>query len=336
MTMKFSIVIATYNRAEELGRTLDSLAALRVDAPWELIVVDNNSTDRTRETVEAARTAFPAPLVYMFEREQGRSAALNAGLALARGALVVTTDDDVRVEPHWLTRIARGFETQDCDSIGGPVFPLWRGSPPRWLSARGGPLWAVIALQDFGPAPIQFGERIPLGVNMAFRREAFAHAGAFNTRVGRKAGTLLGQEVREWCVRAHAAGLRGFYIPDVVVRHVIPAERLSKAYYRRWFFWRGVSRALLYAEAGLDMEKPEQSSIDFSRVSHLLGVPRYLFRTAVRQVRDWLVASWRRDPVAAFEHQAWLCFFAGILVQRWRDRWRTPPAPLAAHLRSMA
>ena len=334
--MKFSIIIATYNRAAELGRTLDSLAALRVDAPWEVVVVDNNSTDRTRETVEAARAAFPAPLVYAFERKQGRSAALNAGLALARGKILVTTDDDVRVEPNWLTRIASGLEAHDCDYIGGPVSPLWGGSPPRWLSARGGPLWAVIALQDFGQAPIRFGERIPLGVNMAFRREAFARVGTFNTRVGRKAGTLLGQEVREWCVRAHAAGLRGFYIPDVVVRHVIPVERLSKAYYRRWFFWRGISRAVLYAEAGLDMEKPEQSSIDFSRVSHVFGVPRYLFRTAVCQLRDAAVATWRRDSVTAFEHQVWLWFFAGILVQRWKDRWRTPPAPLAIHLRSMA
>lgn len=334
--MKFSIVIATYNRADELRRTLDSLASLRCDASWEVVIVDNNSPDDTREIVEAARAGFPVPLTYAFEREQGRSAALNTGIALARGEIIVTTDDDVRVEPDWLTRTARAFEALDCDYVGGSVFPLWGAPPPRWLSTRGGPLWAVIALQDFGATPIQFGKRIPLGVNMAFRREAFARVGGFNTRVGRKAGTLLGQEVREWCVRAHAVGLRGFYVPDVVVRHVIPAARLTKSYYRRWFFWRGVSRAMLYAEAGLDMEKPEQSTLDFSRVRHWLGVPQYLFRTAARKLRDAVVARCRRDPVTAFEHEAWLCFFAGILVQRWKDGWRTPPAPLAVHLRTVA
>ena len=334
--MKFSIVIATYNRAAELYDTLGSLAQLRSREPWEVIVVDNNSPDDTREIVEAARAAFPVPLTYAFEREQGRSAALNTGIALAAGEIVVTTDDDVRVGPDWLQRIERGLQTLGCDYIGGAVLPLWGAAPPRWLSSRGGPLWAVIALLTFGPRPVPFGRRIPLGVNMAFRREALAAAGGFNPRIGRKAGTLLGQEVREWCVRAPAAGLRGFYVPDVVVHHLIPAERLTKEYYRRWFYWRGISRAMLYAEAGLDMEKPEQSTLDFSAVRHLFGVPRYLFRTAWRTARGLVAAMWRRDPVTAFEREVWLWFFAGIVVQRFKDRWRTPPAPVRATVRPAA
>ena len=126
--------------------------------------------------------------------------------------------------------------------------------------------------------------------------------------------------MREWCLRAHAAGLVGWYVPDIVVQHLIPNDRLTKKYFRRWFYWRGISRAMLYADTGLDMEKPEQSALDFSRVPHVAGVPRYMFRSAIAAVRDSLVAAVRRDPVGSFERELWLFFFAGVVKQRWQDR----------------
>ncbi len=320
--MTFSIVIATYNRADVLADTLASLARLTPGAPWEVIVVDNNSRDHTRQVVEAAASSYPAPLTYAFEAEQGRSAALNHGFALAHGEIVVTTDDDVRVAPDWLNCIAAALETQRCDYVGGRVVPLWDGERPRWLPPTNGQLWAVIALLDYGIAPVRFGTRVPLGVNMAIRRRALERVGGFDVRIGRKAGTLLGQEVREWCLRAHAAGLVGYYMPAIVVQHLIPRDRLTKRYFRRWFYWRGISRAMLYAETGLDMEKPEQSSLDFSRVPHVAGVPRYMYRSAVAAARDAVVAAARRDPAASFERELWLWFFAGVVKQRWKDRQR--------------
>jgi len=324
--MKFSIVIATYNRAALLNDTLDSLSRLQPGAPWEVIVVDNNSPDRTREIVEAAAPSYPAPLRYAFEKEQGRSAALNHGFRLAAGDIVVTTDDDVRVAPDWLNTIARGLDTLQCDYVGGRVLPIWESEPPQWVPRVNGRLWAVIALLDYGAEPIAFGKRVPLGVNMAMRREAIERAGGFDTRIGRKAGTLLGQEVREWCMRAHAAGLTGFYVPRMVVQHLIPTDRLNKAYFRRWFFWRGISRAMLYAQSGKDMEAPEQTTLDFSQVKHVAGVPRYMFRSALVAIKDSLAARLRGDAVNAFEHELFVWMFAGIVKQRWKDRHLSAPA----------
>ena len=100
---------------------------------------------------------------------------------------------------------------------------------------------------------------------------------------------------------------------------MIPADRLRKAYFRRWFYWRGISRALLYERAGLDMEAPEQTLLDFSKVPHIAGVPRYLYRKALSNVAGWLRAALRRDAVAAFDREVWLWFFAGIVRQRWKD-----------------
>jgi glycosyltransferase involved in cell wall biosynthesis len=318
--MKFSVVIATYNRAADLRGTLDSLARLRPQGDWEVIVVDNNSTDGTRAVLESAAAAFPAPLRYVFEREQGRSPALNAGIRLAAGDIIATTDDDVRVEPDWLDRAADGLTRLQCDYVGGRVLPIWGATPPAWLPDRGGKHWAVIALLDYGPAPLEFGARVPLGVNMAFARDAFARAGLFDPDTGRKAGTLLGQEVREWCIRARAAGLRGFYVPELAVHHMIPASRLNKRYFRRWFYWRGISRAMLYERSGLDMEAPEQTTLDFRTVPHVFGVPRYLYRKALGSLAACVRAMARRDAVAAFEHELWVWFFAGIFRHRLAHR----------------
>jgi len=318
--MKFSILIATYHRAALLGDTLASLARLQPGAPWEVIVIDNNSPDNTRDIVERAIPGFPVPLRYAFEREQGRSAALNCGFRLAQGDIIVTTDDDVRVEPDWLNRIEAGLASQQCDYVGGRVFPLWGGTPPRWLPQTNSRLWAVIALLDYGTEPIALGRRAALGVNMAMRREAIDRVGGFDPKIGRKAGTLLGQEVREWCLRAKAAGMVGYYIPDVVVQHLIPADRLTKKYFRRWFYWRGISRAMLYRQTGLDMESPETSTLDFASVPHVAGIPRYLFRSAVVALRDVVVATLENDPVTSFERELWLWMFAGIVKQRWQDR----------------
>jgi glycosyltransferase involved in cell wall biosynthesis len=329
--MHFSIVIPTYNRADELAPTLRSLSALKSSRPWEVIVVDNNSTDDTRAVVEAAARTFPAELAYVFEREQGRSAALNAGIRKSRGAVIVTTDDDVRVEPDWLDRSGEALADLQCDYVGGKVLPLWRAPRPAWIPDHGGRQWAVIALLDYGPDPIPFftrAHRVPLGVNMAFRRDAFERAGLWSNQVGRKKGTLLGQEVREWMYRARAAGLRGSYAPTMEVRHVIQSERLNKRYFRRWYYWNGISRALLYRDAWIDMQAPESTEVDFSRVPHIFGVPRFFYGKAPREVRRWLMSALRGDSVVSFEAELWLWFFAGVLKQRWADR-KLPRPPAA-------
>jgi glycosyltransferase involved in cell wall biosynthesis len=319
--MKFTIVIATYNRASELGSTLASLAGLRPAAgDWEVIVVDNNSPDDTRRVVASAALGFPAPLRYVFEGEQGRSPALNAGIRLARGEIILTTDDDVRVEPDWLDRAGEGLERLRCEYVGGRVTPIWGAPRPAWLTNHGGQQWAVIALLDYGPDPIEFGSQVPLGVNMAFRREAFTRAGFFDPHTGRKAGTLLGQEVREWCIRARGVGLRGFYVPEMIVQHIIPESRLNKRYFRRWFYWRGISRAQLYERWGFDLQAPEEKAPDPSQVPHILGVPRYLYRKALVTVGRWAKAAVRGDAAAAFEKELWLWFFGGIVVERLKER----------------
>jgi glycosyltransferase involved in cell wall biosynthesis len=328
--MEFSVIIPTYNRADELRETIRSIAQLSVAGDWELLVVDNKSTDHTRVIVGQESASFPAPLHYLFEPEQGRYAALNTGIRAAKGNIIATTDDDARVEPDWLTRAAAGLQAIGCDYVGGKVLPIWKGTRPPWLANRPGRHWAILALQDHGNKVREFGSDIPawpLGINTATRREAFERTELFDNRLGRKAGTLRNQAQREWHLRARAAGLRGFYLPDMTVHHVVEAYRLTKQYFRRWSYWNGISRAILFTKLGVDMDSPDNSRVDFSKVPQIAGVPRQMYRTLVTHVKELAVARMRGDDVKAFEEELWLWFFAGVVKQRWAERNVVIPPP---------
>jgi glycosyltransferase involved in cell wall biosynthesis len=321
--MKYSILIATYNRATELAETLEGLKRITTTDSWEVLVVDNNSNDATRAVVEAAMPGFPAPLRYLFEQEQGKAAALNTGIRQAHGDILVFTDDDALVAPDWLDRAGVALAETGGAYVGGRVFPRWETARPEWIPTRGGRLWAVIALLDYGTRPREFGRGIgwPLGVNMAVRAAVFrVHGLWWDNRYDRVGNTLRGQGQREWCLRVRAAGLRGFYVPEMVVHHLVPADRLVKQYFRRWFYWYGITRAIMYAHHGLDMESPDERTYDFATVPHVAGVPRYLFRSALQRLRAMTLATLRGRQAEAFEHELWLCFFVGLLRQRWNDR----------------
>jgi glycosyltransferase involved in cell wall biosynthesis len=321
--MQFSVVIPTHNRSAELEQTLASLANINPPGSWEVIVVDNNSRDATPQIVAAASVHFPTALRYVLEPRVGRSAALNAGITAAKGEIIANTDDDVRFEPDWLRQAAEALSREQCDFVGGKVLPIWRGPRPAWLSDKGGQHWAVIALLDFGPQALEFGKRYaPLGVNLAFKRDAFDRAGLWDPGLGRKAGTLLGQEVREWMLRARNAGLKGMYAPKMVVHHVIPRDRLHKRYFRKWSYWHGVSRAILYQQHPIDMQAPEETSLDFSKVRMIFGVPRYMYRSCLESAMTMVRLRLKGQPVAAFERELDLWFFLGVLRQRWKDRRR--------------
>lgn len=336
--MKYSIIIATYNRSKELVDTLKGLTQLDTASDWEVIVADNNSTDATRQVVESAQTSFAAPLHYVFEGIQGKAAALNTAIRHATGDILVFTDDDALVEPDWLDRTGAALDETGAAYVGGRVLPRWETSKPGWIPNRSGRLWAVVALLDFGAERREFGRGIgwPLGVNMAVRASVFRELGIWwDNRYDRIGNSLRGQGQREWCIRVRTAGLKGIYTPDMVVHHLVPADRLRKAYFRRWFYWYGVARAVLYGHHGLDMEAPDEQTHDFSKVPHIAGVPRYMFRNAIVHARQAVSQKVRGRTAEAFEHELWLSFFAGVLRQRWTDR-MTPvgSAPLNTQARA--
>ena len=296
--------------------------------------MDNGSVDRTRDVVEQAARVFPFPVRYFLAGEPGKYAALNAGIRASRGRIIVATDDDVRFEHGWLEQAVQGLTSNDYAFVGGPVRPLWEGPKPAWLDEHNGLHSKVVALLDYGRQEREFGRGVswPLGVNVAYRREVFDLVGLFDNRLGRISGTLRNQAQREWHLRARDAGIRGLYLPGMVVHHLVPNERMNKRYFRRWLYWHGISRALLYRYKGLDVEEPELENPPHAGEPRIAGVPRHLYASAVRSTRS-LVWRWLTGRVDhAFNYELWLCFFAGVVRQRWTDRNR-PITPGPATLR---
>ncbi len=312
-----TILICTYNRASFLADTLDSIGRTPTDPgfSWDVLVVDNNSSDQTRDIVAARRDRYPAPLRYLFEGRQGKSNALNAGMAAAHAAIIVFTDDDVQVGPDWLGSAVRPLlERQDIDYTGGPVRPIWGAPPPAWLNPDGN-LGGTIAVKDHGRDAFVFEDQLktPLGVNMAVRRSLIERIGGFRPDLGRNGKALLGQEQAEFFYRSRAAGARGLYVPAMGLDHVVPAARLTRSYFRRWWYWKGVSHARVHQLHGRT-----ELNIDVRHVPRVLGIPRFVYGNVVRNMKGWLRGWVRRDPAKRAQHWLSLAYYAGYCREIWR------------------
>jgi glycosyltransferase involved in cell wall biosynthesis len=276
------VVVPTYNRATLLRRTLESL--LTADPPDRLkvriTIVDNRSTDHTRTVVESFSARFSGRLNYVYETKQGRSHALNAGIAATDGDLVAMIDDDEEVDREWLRTIEHAFQDPTVDFIGGPYLPRWGGERPAWLGNWYGSAIGVAissgSVQQFGPGC----DAMLMGGNAVIRRSVLERVGPYAADLGRTPGShLLSCEDDDMFLRLLAVGARGFHRPDLIIHHYVPPERLTKRYFRRWCFWRAVSLGVL------DRRRPAD-------VPYLFGVPRYIIGVAIRDTAGLL---WRRN-----------------------------------------
>jgi glucosyl-dolichyl phosphate glucuronosyltransferase len=310
-----SVLICTYNRAELLREMLASLQAVQSARAWDVVVVDNNSSDHTRSVVESLVPVFPVPLVYVFEGRQGKSHALNTGIQVSRGEIIVFTDDDVRVGPGWLDAACATLDEQpDVDYTGGPVRPIWGAAPPAWLDQRRGDLWGTLAILDYGDVPFVFEERqrVPLGANMAVRRGLIERIGGFDPALGRRGQALIGQEQAEFFARGREGGARGVYVPAMELHHHVPRERLTKRYFRRWWYWKGVSRARVDA-----LHQQTELGLDLRRVPYVAHVPRFIWGLLLRGAVGWIGATARRDHLQAVRHQMQCAYALGYVRACW-------------------
>jgi glycosyltransferase involved in cell wall biosynthesis len=315
-----SVLICTYNRDAFLAETLRALSTAPCPAHYdvEIVVVDNNSTDDTRRVVSEIAAASPRPIRYALERRQGKSFALNHGLELVRGEVVALTDDDVLIAPEWIARIVAAFESRDVTYAFGKVLPRWGAlPPPELLTRRGRDMWGPLALVDYGDEPVDYDEAtferrpFPIGANLAFRRDAVERVGGWRTDLGKVDNTLISGEDHEIFYRLYHAGLyRGFYDPELVVRHYVPPQRLTRQYFRRWFYWHGRTLAR--------MNRAIHPNLDWSRVAHIAGVPRYMYRQILGQTWRWVRRFGTNDALGLLiEEMRWI-EDVGYFAECWR------------------
>ena len=239
--MRLTVALCTYNRADFLRQTLAGLA--RQNFPrdqFEVLVIDNNSRDRTRDVVAEFSTARPAPR-YLLEPSQGLDYARNRAIAEARGEIIVFGDDDILVAPDWLAQMLAPFATANAESIGavgGEVIPVFPDGLPPWVAEWHAPL---AFRPDAGPLPARHS---PMGANLAIPRALFERVGRFHTALDRAAGNYFSGGDSEMVRRIRAAGLEIWFAPGAAVRHQMPASRTTFRYAARHAFDSARSRTI--------------------------------------------------------------------------------------------
>ncbi len=227
-----SVVICTYNRAETLRRAVESVMRQETNGAFsfEIVVIDDGSTDNTRETVEALASESPAPVRHVFEGGGGCiPVTRNRGIAEARGEWVAFFDDDQLAEPGWLQGLLDTARRLDVLLVGGPR----RLDVPADRLARLGPeRRAMLGEEMYPTAPIEFdGKRLPTTGNLMIHRRVFEAIGTFDVSMA------FSGEDADLLRRARAAGFPIWTAPGAMVVHLIPEYRLDLEYFR-WVSYR--------------------------------------------------------------------------------------------------
>jgi glycosyltransferase involved in cell wall biosynthesis len=275
--MNITLIVCTFNRCQELAKALSSAAAqtLTDSIEWEVLVVDNNSSDQTHEIVEGFRREYPGRFRYIFEPRQGKSFALNTGIREARGDILAFTDDDVTVDPGWLQNITSALHDGKWAGAGGRTFPDKTFKPPRWMELGGRYSLGPLAVFDLGTQALELTEP-PFGNNMAFRREIFEKHDHFRTDLGPQPGSQIRSEDTEFGSRLLAAGERLRYEPSAIVYHLVPKARVRKDYFLDWWF----------AKARADVR---EFGVPTDTKWFVAGIPLRTFRRVIVWALRWMV-----------------------------------------------
>jgi glycosyltransferase involved in cell wall biosynthesis len=310
-----SVIVCTYNRSTSLQLTLRALQVQSVkgDIDWEVLVVDNNSIDDTRSVVEQFASTFPR-VRYSRESRQGLSFARNHGIAVARGKILLFTDDDVCPEPDWVQRIVDGMTQTGCDACGGYIAPVWEVQPPSWLTER---FYGFLAIKTDKHQTFQItdGSDSPFGANMAFRRTVFDNGEAFDVTRGRKGSVLASGEDGEMFERLFARGASVMFFADAKVHHRVEGFRVTKRYFRRWRFQ--TSRNIAQSR-GVPGER------------RLFGIPWYLFPQVARAGMNAVKARFTQPEDEAFHREIIVWHFLGLMHGLLRNRNRVSEERAAA------
>lgn len=231
---KVSAVLCSYNRGRFIIEAIESIFNQHYDkALYEVIVVDNNSTDNTLQLLQAYKEAHPHyHFRFVTEPNQGVAYARTRCAKEAKGEIVAYLDDDSKAQPGWLEGIAVFFdEHPDAYSVGGKITPYFLTEIPRWYSKY---FFGLVGKFDQGNHVKQFtGQRYPCGANMAFRKKVFDEIGYFNHELGRSGKGLIATEEKDIYLRILRFGKKVFYLPQAEVLHAVEANKFDKNYVYR-------------------------------------------------------------------------------------------------------
>ncbi len=269
--MIITILICTYNRCESLRETLDSLKTLEHCKYFdhEIIIIDNNSKDKTKEVICSYMPKFDGRLKYILEQNQGLSYARNRGIKEAKGQIIVFTDDDVIVDKKWLINIVNCFKKYSCDGVCGRIMPLYSKKIPQWIKDYRHLLSGPIVSHDYGEGDKIYGnEKINpfVGANMAYKKECFVKYGLFDTNIGVGKG-MLGEDTDFFRRVFNNKGIL-YYCGSAMLLHKVDLNRTKISYILNYFFKMGRS------ELAMEYDQMVKENVVF-----YFGIPRFLIKS---------------------------------------------------------
>lgn len=297
-----TVLITTYNRAQTLSRTLSAFC--RIQEPrggWKLVIVDNGSTDATKEIIFSFMDRLP--IAYFLELSRGKNTALNTGLASVEGDLVVLTDDDVLPRFDWLKEMRLAADSHASFSVfGGRVIPRWEIRPEEWILSwvKLGPVFTCTDPSwEEGPLPPEY----VFGCNMAIRTRVFEAGYRFNPDIGPRGNSYAMGSETELTLRLAKAGINAWHCKQAVVEHIVPKLHMTRA----WI----LSRALRFGRGQYRLRVQHES---LSRKKNL-GIPRYLIKEVVEQSLRVGYAKLRRDKAKLFEKRWIFNYLLGQMME---------------------
>jgi L-malate glycosyltransferase len=295
-----TVLMATYNGARTLPEVLNAYCKLdSPDGGWNLVIVDNGSTDSTKEIIASFRSRLP--LTYVFEPTLGKNVALNTGFLSVTGDLVVMTDDDALPRPDWLVQMRLAADSQPSFSIfGGAIVPHWEIppedwilKPPQYILSITDPSWEegpTVATSIYGP-------------NMAVRSDVIKAGYRFDTALG-PAGPRHGMgDETNFLQKLEKAGLRAWHCKRAVVAHMIRTDQMKK----KWMLRRAIRYGSAYYQWEYKQYAPSQPVL-------LLGIPRYMIREALGQAFRVVRAKLTQDADTVFEERWQLYYLVGCAL----------------------
>lgn len=308
----FSVIICTYNRSNNLPKCINHLTRQEgvEDLDWEVVVVDNNSTDRTQEVVAKIAAETPLTIRYVQEKQQGLNHARNRGILESKGRYFAFIDDDIIVTPAWLSALYTSLVKNDADAVGGRIHLDKSLKLPSWIRPD---MYGFLGYKDLGEEPFHMDgvKEYPFGGNMAFNRRVVEKSGLFNPNVGRKGAGKKRSELfkgaeTDYLHRLAAAGGRMFYEPDAIVYHQVLPFQVRKRYFRTLHYNSGYQEAF-HNQAVC--------------CGTLYAIPLFIFPQLARSIGRYFLQVFTKGPNWAFRQQMTVGYFLGMTVGYAHKRW---------------